>query len=133
MRSGRTGPWICAVCAPADVIPWEGVRPVGMTANFGFAVSDRQLSFSQVTNPLTGETGRLSNNGMENRWVGGVSLQWSGPYVRERGIDLHVPEFVKRLTPLVELAWSSPASSPSNVGPQYLLGSGVFYTVRARG
>jgi hypothetical protein len=109
-------------------LPNNWLRPVGITANFGFAVSDRELSFSQVTNPLTGETEQVSNNGLENRWVGGLSLQWSGPYVRERGIDLRVPDFVTRLTPLVELAWSSPASSPSDVGTQFLLASGVFYT-----
>lgn len=41
--------------------------------------------------------------------------------------DLGLPGFVNRLTPLVEVAYSSPASSPSNVGTQVVVAPGVIY------
>ena len=42
--------------------------------------------------------------------------------------DLHLPDFFARLTPLIEIAWSSPASSPSNLGTQLLIAPGVVYS-----
>jgi hypothetical protein len=42
--------------------------------------------------------------------------------------DLGLPEFVNRLTPVVEVAWSSPASKPNQSSTQYLVGAGINYT-----
>ena len=42
--------------------------------------------------------------------------------------DYGLPDFVNKLTPVVELAWSSPASRPSQDVTQYLWGVGVNYT-----
>jgi hypothetical protein len=42
--------------------------------------------------------------------------------------DYGLPAFVNRLTPVVELAWSSPASKPTQDTTQYLWGIGVNYT-----
>jgi len=109
-------------------LPIEWLRPLGISGNFGFTIADKELTSRQVTNPFTGETEQVFNNGNSNRWIGGISLQYSGPYIRERELNMHVPEFVTRLTPLVEIAWSSPASSPTDLGTQLLLGSGIFYT-----
>jgi hypothetical protein len=39
-----------------------------------------------------------------------------------------LPEFVDRLTPVVEFAWSSPASKPNVTSTQYLIGAGINYT-----
>ncbi len=39
-----------------------------------------------------------------------------------------MPDFVNKLTPVVELAWSSPASQPNQLQTQYLWGFGVNYT-----
>ncbi len=38
------------------------------------------------------------------------------------------PEFVNRLTPLVEVAWSSPASKPTDLGTQLVFAPGVIYS-----
>ena len=46
---------------------------------------------------------------MERRSV----AQYSMRYLQTQVKDLGLPEFVNRLTPVVEMAWSSPASSPS--------------------
>ena len=42
--------------------------------------------------------------------------------------DFGLPEFVNRLTPLVEVAWSSPASQPNQGSTQYLIAPGINYT-----
>jgi hypothetical protein len=42
--------------------------------------------------------------------------------------DLGWPEFVNQLTPVVEVAWSSPASKPNQISTQYLFGAGINYT-----
>ena len=68
------------------------------------------------------------NNGLANQWQGGFSLQYSIRYLETQVKDHGLPEWVKRLTPLVEVSWSSPASRPNNASTQYLIGAGVAYT-----
>ena len=41
--------------------------------------------------------------------------------------DLGLPDFFNRLTPLVEIAWSSPASKPTDLGTQLMVSPGVLY------
>jgi hypothetical protein len=106
-------------------IPWA--RPLAITGSFGFTVADKQLTSSQVTGPVTGETSQVFNTGNSNRWVGGLSVQYSMPYLKQQAPNLQLPDFLMRLTPLVEVAWSSPASSPSNFGTQLLIAPGVIY------
>jgi hypothetical protein len=57
-----------------------------------------------------------------------LSLQYSMRYLQGQVKDLGLPEFVNRLTPVVEVAWSSSASRPSQNSTQYLVGVGVNYT-----
>ncbi len=75
----------------------------------------------------------LFNNGLSNQWVGGLTMQYSMRYLQSQVKDLGLPEFVNRLTPLVEVAWSSPASKPNNGSTQYLFGVGVNYTADSYG
>jgi hypothetical protein len=44
--------------------------------------------------------------------------------------DFGLPTFVNRLTPLVEIAWSSPASKPNLTSTQYLIAPGINYTAQ---
>ena len=44
--------------------------------------------------------------------------------------DYGLPTFVNRLTPLVEMSWSSPASKPNQYATQYLFAAGVNYTAQ---
>ncbi len=57
-----------------------------------------------------------------------MSLQYSMRYLQGQVKDLGLPEFVNRLTPVVEVAWSSPASRPNQGSTQYLFGVGMNYT-----
>ncbi len=81
------------------------------------------------TDPDSGDP--LFNNGISNQWSGGLSLQYSMRYLQTQVKDLGLPEFVNKLTPVVEVAWSSPASSPSQSSTQYLFGVGVNYTAQS--
>lgn len=52
---------------------------------------------------------------------GGLSLQYSIRYLSAQVKDYGLPDFANKLTPVVELAWSSPASQPNNgTQTQYL-------------
>ena len=66
------------------------------------------------------------NNGMSNLWTGGLSVQYSMRYLQSQVKDFGLPEFVNRLTPVVELAWSSSASRPTQTTTQYPTGAGAF-------
>ena len=70
----------------------------------------------------------MFNNGTWNQWSGGLSLQYSIRYLQSQVKDFGLPEFVNRLTPLVEVAWSSPASRPNQGNTQYLIAPGINYT-----
>ena len=70
----------------------------------------------------------MFNNGGSNQWNGGLSLQYSMRYLQSQVKDFGFPEFVNKLTPVVELSWSSPASKPNQDSTQYLFGVGVNYT-----
>ncbi len=73
----------------------------------------------------------LFNNGVENRWVGGLSVQYSLSYLQSQVRDIGLPAFLGAMTPIVELAWSSPATRPHSEGTQYLFGVGVNYLARS--
>jgi hypothetical protein len=57
-----------------------------------------------------------------------LSLQYSIRYLSSQVKDYGLPSFVNRLTPVIELAWSSSASKPSQDTTQYLWGIGINYT-----
>jgi hypothetical protein len=92
-----------------------------LTGELGYSIADKKLKVDPVTlNPI--------NNGNANAWTGGLSLQYSIRYLSSQVKDYGLPAFVNRLTPLVELSWSSPASRPNQDATQYLWGIGVNYT-----
>src|SRR4051812_31692342 len=105
------------------------LRPMAITGTFGYTVADKKLMAIQSTDSDSGE-GSLGatrfNNGNSNRWVGGLSFQYSMPYLRSQVRDLGLPEFFNRLTPLVEIAWSSPASKPTDLGTQVMVSPGLI-------
>jgi hypothetical protein len=96
----------------------DWLRPVALTGTFGLQVSDKGLK----TLPDGG-----FNLGAENRWQGGLTLQYSLPYLQSQVRDVGLPAWMGRLTPALELIWSSPANRPSGVGTQYALAPAVYY------
>lgn len=117
-------------------LPIPALRPFAITGTVGYTVADKKLKAlgggpsdggANGAGGVTGIAAQQFNTGYANRWVGGLSLQYSLPYLASQVRDLGLPEFVNRLTPLVEVAYSSPASSPSNLGTQVVVAPGVIY------
>jgi hypothetical protein len=107
-------------------LPIGFLRPLALTGEFGYTIADKKLKVDPVD-------GSPVNNGIANQWNGGLSLQYSIRYLSSQVKDYGLPAFVNRLTPLVEVAWSSPASKPNQDSTQYLLGVGVNYTAQEYG
>jgi hypothetical protein len=107
-------------------VPW--LRPIAITGTIGYQVADRSLKATRATDPSDGVSTTLFNNGVANQWSGGVSIQYSMLYLKSQVQDLGLPEFVNRLTPVVEIGWSSPATKPNQIGTQFVTGLGIAYT-----
>ena len=102
-------------------LPIGWLRPLALTGQLGYTIADKKLKVDPVTfSPV--------NNGISNAWSGGLSLQYSIRYLSAQVKDYGLPEFVNKLTPVVELAWSSSASAPTQNTTQYLWGVGLNYT-----
>src|SRR5882757_3869332 len=108
-------------------LPIGWARAFAITGELSYQIADKKLKVTG-TDPDSG--GLLVNNGTWNQWSGGLSLQYSMRYLQSQVKDLGLPEFVNRLTPVVEVAWSSPASKPSQSSTQYLIGAGINYTAQ---
>ncbi|MCW3475814.1 hypothetical protein [Limobrevibacterium gyesilva] len=100
-------------------LPIGWLRPLAITGELGFAAADVALK----QNP----DGSF-NNGYANRWVGGMSIQYSIPYLQSQVKDLGLPGWLGRMTPLVEITWSSPTQRPNNLPMQLLFAPGVVYS-----
>ena len=69
-----------------------------------------------------------SNNGSPAAWQGGLSIQYSIPYLQAQVKDYDLPAFIGRLIPLIETDWSSPAAGPATGNPMTLtIGAGAIY------
>jgi hypothetical protein len=102
-------------------IPIGVLRPLMLTGELGYQIADKALKVDPATaTPV--------NNGISNAWTGGLSLQYSIRYLSSQVKDYGLPDFVNKLTPVVELSWSSPASKPTQDATQYLWGIGLNYT-----
>ncbi len=109
-------------------LPIGWLRPLAVTGTIGYSYADKRLGTVAAPEPGPGIPGVVFNNGTENRWVGGLSVQYSLPYLQAQVRDVGLGAFLGKVTPLVELAWSSPASRPHALGTQYLFGVGAIYT-----
>ncbi len=106
-------------------LPIGWARAFALTGEFGYQIAGKGLKVTG-TDPDSGNT--LYNNGTSNQWNGGLSLQYSIRYLSSQVKDYGLPEWVNKLTPLVELSWSSPASKPNQDTTHYLLAPGINYT-----
>jgi hypothetical protein len=102
-------------------IPVAWLQPLALTGELGYTIADKKLKVDPISRDPV-------NGGLSNGWSGGLSLQYSMRYLSTQVKDYGLPAFINRLTPVVELAWSSPASKPTQDVTQYLWGIGVNYT-----
>jgi hypothetical protein len=106
-------------------LPIGWARAFAITGELSYQIADTKLKVNGI-DPDSGNP--LFNNGTWNQWAGGLSLQYSIRYLQSQVKDFGLPEWVNRLTPLVEVAWSSPASRPNQGSTQYLIAPGIAYT-----
>lgn len=97
-------------------IPCSPIRPFAITGELDYNIPN--------TGPMAG--------GSVATWSGGLTLQYSIPYLQSQVKNVGLTGFAANLTPLVELAWTSAASSSalaSTANPTtFLLGTGVAWT-----
>lgn len=108
-------------------LPAGLLRPFAITGELSYAIADKALKASQVTAPDTGLMTLQYNQGNPNQWAGGLSLQYSLPYLQSQVKDYGLPDFLNHLVPLVEVTWSSPASAPSTSPTTWTVAPGVIY------
>ncbi len=86
-----------------DTMGW--VRPFALTGQAGYQIPTSSYDLVQ---------GALIPQVM----VYGGSLQYSLPYLKSQVVDLHLPDFINHLIPLVEASLSTPVAN--NMGNSYL-------------
>jgi hypothetical protein len=89
-------------------LPIGALRPLAITGELSRSFPDRRLN-------IDGD-----NGGTAPRWTGGLSLQYSLPYLQSQVKDFGLPDMLARLVPLVELDWDSPAGRPNDGDPMAL-------------
>ena len=117
-------------------LPIGLLRPFAVTGELSYRIADRELKSRPFRSPpgITGSGASQGNgiapqynSGASNGWAGGLSLQYSLPYLQSQVRDLGLPHWIGGLVPLVEITWTSPASSPSNGGTTWTVAPGVIY------
>ena len=97
-------------------IPWDPIRPFAVTGELDYNM------------PNTGPSGE----GFITTWSGGLTLQYSIPYLQSQVKNVGITGIAANLTPLVELAWSSAAGSSAVPGlsqpTTFLLATGAVWT-----
>lgn len=98
-------------------IPVPFIRPFAITGELDYNIPNTSYS---------------SGYGALNTWSGGLTLQYSIPYLQSQVRDYGLPNILANLTPLVELGWSSAASGsalrPTENPTTFNLGTGAVWT-----
>jgi hypothetical protein len=125
-RFGSTAPTLYVGKGFGD-LPIGAARALGVTGELSYSVADIKLKGVTATDPTTGLSNTTFNNGANNQWSGGISLQYSMSYLKNQVKDFGLPDFVNRLVPALEVTWSSPSGSPSTLGTQILYAPAIYY------
>src|ERR1700690_1076486 len=86
-------------------LPIGPLRPLAVTGELSYTIPDRRLNTDG------------DNGGTVPSWTGGLSVQYSLPYLQSQVQDFGLPEFFNRLVPLMKMNWSSPAGRPNGGQP----------------
>ncbi len=108
-------------------LPIPALRPLALTGELSYAFADKGLKAAPQTDPVTGATSLQFNNGNPNQWEGGLSLQYSIPYLQSQVKSYGLPALLGHLIPVVELSWTSPATSPADAPSTWTVAPGVIY------
>ena len=112
-------------------LPVPALRPFAITGELSYTIADRELKSMDaapaMSSPFVTGLPAQYNNGNNNAWSGGLSLQYSIPYLQSQVKDVGLRGVLGNLIPIVEVTWSSPASSPSAQGTTWTAAPGVIY------
>jgi hypothetical protein len=108
-------------------LPIGMLRPLAVTGELTYSIANKSLKQTQVTDPDTGLISTQFNNGTNNSWFGGISIQYSIPYLQSQVKNVGLNEFFGNLIPLVEFTWESAASSPNQQSTTWTAAPGVIY------
>jgi hypothetical protein len=89
-----------------DEVPIPMLQPLQFTGELSYAVADK---------------------GNANHWIGGMSVQYSVPYLQNQIKDFGLPEPFAHMIPLVEIDWTSPTTSGGNAPTTWALAPGFIY------
>jgi hypothetical protein len=84
-------------------------RPFAVTGIFGYSITSSKKITSLVTDPDTGFT-TLAVDHFSNALNYGIAIEYSNFYLRANIHDFGLPEWVNRLTPLVEFRFTTPVT-----------------------
>lgn len=113
--TGATSPTIYAGQGLGP-LPIGLARPLAITGELNFNIPDRRLN-------STGD-----NGGQPYSWTGGLSIQYSIPYLQGHVKHFDMPDFFTHLVPLVELNWFSPSGGPAPDTPTtFTVAPGFIY------
>ncbi len=116
-------------------VPVSWVRPFAVSGELSYIVADKELKAeppplgtgASASSPFDSGIASQFNNGANNAWSGGMSFQYSIPYLQAQVKDFGLHGILGGLIPLMEVTWSSPASSPSAQGTTWTAAPGVIY------
>ncbi len=98
-------------------VPCDAVRPFAVTGELDYNIPN---------------AGYAAGDGGLNYWTGGLTLQYSVPYLQSQIRDFQLPAVLANLTPLAELGWSSAAAGsalrPTGDPTSFTLGTGAVWT-----
>lgn len=107
-------------------LPIGFARPLAISGELSYAFANKGLKAI----PVMGAGGMTSlefNDGMSNQWSGGLSVQYSLPYLQQHVKDVGLGGFLGNLIPIVEITWTSPASRPSVQPTTWTIAPGFIY------
>ncbi|HWK47551.1 MAG TPA: hypothetical protein VNT30_22705 [Stellaceae bacterium] len=102
------------------------LRPFAITGTLGYQFADVPTQSVTVVDPTTGSAS-LQYNHSPNQLVMGASVQYSLPYLQSQVKDIGLPEFLGRVTPLVEFAYTTPATRGYGQSTQGTIAPGLLY------
>ena len=98
-------------------IPCDFIRPFALTGELDYNIPN---------------TGYASGYGGLNSWSGGLTVQYSIPYLESQIKDYGLPPLLGNLTPVAELGWTSAAAGsafrPTANPTTFTLGTGAVWT-----
>jgi len=101
-------------------LPVPLLRPLAVTGELSYVFADRRLN-------STGD-----NNGNPDAWSGGLSIQYSIPYLQAQVKDIGLTGVLGGLIPLVELTYFTPADGPAYGNPPtFQIAAGAIYLAGA--